>query len=237
MTAGVSVSLASSVGRRDHNEDVVLAKGLSTLGTRYTELAFETSSTPPIFLAAIDGMGGHVGGSHAASIAATVLAQQRTDDGPTLRSAVAAANEEIYEAMERNEALTGMGAAFAGVLLSEDRAWLANVGDCSAYVLRAGFLQKLSIDHTSQAGLLTQSLGGMNSRTAVEPAFSEVVVEAGDLFLVCTDGLTDGLEFSDLQAMCADAGSLTDLPGSLITAAVKGGSKDNISVALVCVAP
>jgi PPM family protein phosphatase len=177
------------------------------------------------------------------------------------REAVAAANQAIHSRGQRNPRLSGMGTTLVGLLtgLSDEdaRVWVLNVGDSRCYRLRKGHIEQLSHDHSlvdeqvrmgrmtraeaarsPMRNVITRALG---TQPSVTPDVFEIEVEPGDLFLLCSDGLTrhltdDKLE-SILNAATPGAGSapalLEELCARLIEAANKGGGHDNITSLLV----
>jgi len=177
------------------------------------------------------------------------------------REAVAAANHTIHSRGQRNPRLCGMGTTLVGLLtgLSDEdaRVWVLNVGDSRCYRLRKGHIEQLSHDHSlvdeqvrmgrmtraeaarsPMRNVITRALG---TQPSVTPDVFEIEVEPGDLFLLCSDGLTrhltdDKLE-SILNASTLGSGSapvpLEELCARLIEAANKGGGHDNITSLLV----
>lgn len=175
--------------------------------------------------------------------------------------AVYAANEAIHSRARRNQRLSGMGTTLVGLLTSpgeeESRAWIFYVGDSRCYHLRKGHLEQRTQDHSfveeqirlgrltpAEAArspfrnIITRALG---TQPTVHPDVIEVEVEPGDLFLLCSDGLTrelsderiESLLNAPLTASDSDEASLTELCGRLIQAANKAGGNDNITCLLV----
>jgi serine/threonine protein phosphatase PrpC len=172
--------------------------------------------------------------------------------------AVIAANEAIHSRAQRNARLSGMGTTLVGLLtgLEDDRrVWIFNVGDSRCYRLRNGRIEQCTHDHSlveeqvrlgrmSRAeaarsplrNVITRALGTQGS---VTPDVFEAQVEAGDLFLLCSDGLTRELSDARIEtilnagANAAAPVELDELCQRLIQAANKAGGHDNITCLLV----
>ena len=160
-----------------------------------------------------DGMGGHKAGQVASQLASEgairaidALQGASVSLAERLRHAVACANREILTAAETNPELSGMGTTFVGMLFGGERLALAHVGDSRAYLLRHGRLRGLTDDHSivgellrrqeiSEADakahphrhVLTRALG---VRPRTEPDLAEMTPQSGDVFILCSDGLT-----------------------------------------------
>ena len=167
--------------------------------------------------------------------------------------ALAAANEVIFSRSERNNKLSGMGTTLVGLVVEERRVWVLNIGDSRCYRLRKGRLEQVTLDHSlveeqvrlgrmthSEAlrsplrNVITRALGTQNQ---VTPDIFELEAEAGDLFMLSSDGLTRELSDQEIELMLgADVSgesSLSELCGRLVEAAKKAGGHDNITCLLV----
>ena len=164
-----------------------------------------------------DGMGGAAAGEVASTLAVAEVMQvltHRDGSSPLLADAehaVSAANQAIYSRSQRNQKLSGMGTTLVALLVEERRAWMLNVGDSRGYRLRnsdAGNsrLEQITIDHSlveeqirlgqmsrvealrsPLKNVITRALG---TQSSVTPDVFELEAEPGDLFLLCSDGLT-----------------------------------------------
>ena len=179
------------------------------------------------------------------------------------REAVAIANEAIHSRGERNPRLSGMGTTLVGILAgqpeNDGRVWILNVGDSRCYRFRKGRIEQISHDHSlvdeqvrlgrmtraeaarsPMRNVITRALG---TQPSVTPDVIEADIEPGDLFLLCSDGLTRHLSDGQLESILAASqsgsqsssqpASLEDICASLIDAANKGGGHDNITSLLV----
>jgi len=176
--------------------------------------------------------------------------------------AVEAANEAIHSRSQRNLRLSGMGTTLVGLLAglpddpeAEPYVWILNVGDSRCYRLRKGRIQLCTQDHSlveeqirlgrmtrSEAArsplrnVITRALG---TQTSVTPDLIEVEVEPGDLFLLCSDGLTRELSDEKIESILSASSPISspapldELCTSLVQAANKAGGHDNITCLLV----
>ncbi|QIL82988.1 Stp1/IreP family PP2C-type Ser/Thr phosphatase [Diaphorobacter sp. HDW4A] len=209
-----------------------------------------------------DGMGGYNAGEVASSMAveyvnthlARLLQELGTDVTPTeLRIAldlcINGANRSILEAALTSPQNLGMGTTLVVGLFRSDRLLLAHVGDSRCYRLRDGALQQLTRDHSwlqeqIDAGLLTpqqaqhSEYGNLVTRalgveTMVQIDFNEFPVEPQDLYILCSDGLTNMIGDDDLAALAKAPAPLTEKAERMIQLANAMGGRDNISVVLV----
>lgn len=207
-----------------------------------------------------DGMGGHAAGEVASNVAADVVMEElarrppeRADaTGPALRAAILAAHAAVIERARREPDKRGMGTTLTVLALdlSTPGFHIAHVGDSRAYRLRRGVLELLTRDHTwvqeqvdagrltaaearrrPNANILTRALGIELDESEVDTVAG--AVEPGDLFLLCTDGLTGPVEDEDLLAILDRDLPLEVLADQLIEAANLRGGPDNITVVLV----
>lgn len=208
-----------------------------------------------LFLVA-DGMGGHKAGRTASELAsAAVMAALDTLQDASgslaerLRYAVAAANRQIFQTAHDHAELAGMGTTLVALLLDEGRAALAHVGDSRAYLQRGGRLRQLTDDHSIVAELvrrreispdaarehphrhvLTRALG---VRPNAEPDLAELTLAPDDVFVLCSDGLTNHVRDEEIAAALAGEGDLQTAADGLIALANERGGEDNITVVLV----
>jgi PPM family protein phosphatase len=208
-----------------------------------------------------DGMGGAAAGEIASSLAVEEMVRLlEHDDGdangsrvtsmPLLaEEAIAQANEAIFSRSQHNEKLSGMGTTLVGLLTEERHVWVFNVGDSRCYLMRNGRLEQITLDHSlveeqvrlgrmsrSEAlrsplrNVITRALGTQNR---VTPDIFELEPEPGDLFLLCSDGLTRELTDALIESMLGVELPLDVLCTRLVEAAKKAGGNDNITCILV----
>lgn len=203
-----------------------------------------------------DGMGGHKAGQVASQLAAEgairaieALQGASVSLAERLRHAVACANREIFTAAQVKPELSGMGTTFVGMLFGGERLALAHVGDSRAYLLRQGRLRGLTDDHSivgellrrheiSEADaaqhphrhVLTRALG---VRPRTEPDLAEMTPQEGDVFILCSDGLTGHLEDDAIARVVGGETDVQAAANDLVEAANRAGGQDNVTVLLV----
>ena len=209
-----------------------------------------------------DGMGGYNAGEVASGMATTFirtemarwLAQagaspQSTDVRRALEICVENANHAILGASLSNPQYAGMGTTLVVAVFHGSRLILGHIGDSRCYRLRVGGLQQITRDHSwlqeqVDAGLLTAQQAAMSSNRnlvtralGVEPnvlmEVNEFQVAPNDLFLLCSDGLTDMVSDSDLAELVRAPMPLEEKATLLIDTANANGGRDNVSVLLV----
>ena len=202
---------------------------------------------PETFVVA-DGMGGAQAGEVASQmlveVVKIILANVPAPwDEKTLTRAIIVANEKILETARQNEEYHGMGTTATILSLDGTQAYFAHVGDSRLYLLRGNRLQQLTEDHSyvetlvrrgeltaQQARLhpmknvLTQAVGAVKELYVDAASFS---VQSGDIFLLCTDGLTNMVDDETIGKILQTASNPAD---ALIEAALDAGGKDNVTV-------
>ena len=224
----------TDVGRqRSANEDAV----------------FETGGTP--LFAVADGMGGARAGEVAAKAAVEEVAGLKDSDGVGERSlakVVEQANRRIHELSVGDESLAGLGTTMTAIAVGDDEVAIAHVGDSRAYRLRDGELERLTHDHSLvdemvRAGRLTPEEAEVHpQRSIITRALGpehEVEVErityrarGGDVYLICSYGLTTMVQEDGIAAILRARSSLKQAGEELVRAANEAGGRDNITVVL-----
>jgi PPM family protein phosphatase len=224
--------------------------GLSDVGRQRSANEDQLVLAPPFFAVA-DGMGGAKAGEVASALAASVFDDERDAGEPPeaqLTRIVQEANRRIYERAVEDEAVRGMGTTLTAAKVHDDEVSLGHVGDSRAYILRDGELRQLTRDHSlvaelertgqisaeaaehhPQRSIITRALG---PEPDVEVDTYTVPGRDGDVFLICSDGLTGMLADADVEAIVRGAGSLERAAVELIDAANQSGGRDNITVVL-----
>jgi protein phosphatase len=225
---------------RLENEDAVAIDGVRLPEEAIQDRALEGVSHLAIVA---DGMGGHALGEIASGLAVTTISEAWTSSPPSfdIIAAVKKANQAIYDAMS-GEGRRGMGATIAGLQIEGAVANWFNLGDSRVYLYRAGVLTQLSIDHVPQSDtlpnrggrshLITRSLGGGYSFQDVWPATGRQGLEPGDLFLLCSDGLTDVLGDHEIAQAIRGHGSPENAVDALVNDVLSAGAPDNFSIVL-----
>jgi PPM family protein phosphatase len=172
----------------------------------------------------------------------------------TLRLAAQAANARVYETQRQKSEFAGMGSTLTALLLTAGNYFIAHVGDSRAYLLRDGVLDQLTRDHSvvwhlyesgllrkedlskhPQKNLITRSIG---PHPQVEIDVQGGEARDGDIYLLCSDGLTDVLTDSAIKEILSDSSKTPqELGNTLVSAANAGGGPDNITVVVVRLEP
>jgi protein phosphatase len=204
---------------------------------------------PPLFAVA-DGMGGAQAGEVASKLAAAALQETHPEgasDAEKVTELIQEANRRVYERAHSDPATSGMGTTMTVALVDGDKVTIGHVGDSRAYVVRGGELEQLTEDHSlvnellksgklsreeaethPQRSVITRAVG-----TDPDVDVDAFTVEAGegDVFLLCSDGLTDMVADSDiLDVVEKNRDDLDRATKALVSAANRGGGEDNITV-------
>ncbi|HEX2359160.1 MAG TPA: Stp1/IreP family PP2C-type Ser/Thr phosphatase [Solirubrobacterales bacterium] len=204
-------------------------------------------ASAPVFAVA-DGMGGAQAGEVASRIAAGAFEKGVDSEGPAegqLETIALDANREIHERAQRDSSRAGMGTTLTAAMVRGNEVALSHVGDSRAYVFRDGELKRLTKDHSlveelrrqgrlteeeaeehPQRSIITRALGPepeVNVDTMTVPA------TPGDVFLLCSDGLTTMVSDEEIRKILSEARSLRSAVNKLIDAANSGGGRDNIT--------
>ncbi len=209
-----------------------------------------------------DGMGGYNAGEVASQMATSFIcselgrwlreASAQAGDQDVRRAmdiCVDNANRAIFNAANSNPQYAGMGTTLVVALFRDTRLLVGHVGDSRAYRLRGGRLQQITRDHSLlqeqiDAGLITpeQAAFSANKNLVTRAVGVEDTVllethqhdvQAGDLYLLCSDGLSDMLDDGAIAQILQSQESLDAACRALVDAANDAGGKDNISVILV----
>jgi serine/threonine protein phosphatase PrpC len=212
-------------------------------------------------LVVADGMGGHCSGEVASRIAVEAAAEelghaQHKDLADELDSlmvaghAIERANQAIFQEVAEHAELAGMGTTLVSALFRDNRVYFAHVGDSRLYRVRKGHLHRLTRDHSLVQHLLDEGLFrdreeaheagvGDNVLTRclgqdpnVEVDVGDADLEAGDLFLACSDGLTGMLSDREISELLNKDESLEMAAARLEAAALGKGGNDNVTLVL-----
>jgi len=203
----------------------------------------------PLFVVA-DGMGGAQAGEVASKAAAESFAQDIPTSPPlrVLEETITGANRTIHELARKDPSLSGMGTTTTAAIvdLEAEEVAIGHVGDSRAYRLRAGRFEQLTRDHSlveemrrkgqltdeqaedhPQRSIITRALG---PEPEVQVDLQTVPAMDGDVFLICSDGLTTMLDDERIAHVLARATSLDSAVRKLVDEANRAGGRDNITV-------
>ncbi len=220
---------------RDHNEDAVRTSA---------------EEGHPL-LAVADGMGGHRAGDVASQKALDVFVEAvpldvETGVEPTLREAVARANDHVRELAAENPEYDGMGTTLVAAVVAGGTTTVVNVGDSRAYHVTAESAEQVTVDQSLVRELVEQGtihedeaedhphsnvlLQALGTEESVEPDLYRVSLDG--TLLLCSDGLSDVVPDEEIHEIVAAGTELDDVARRLVDRAVENGSTDNVSVVL-----
>lgn len=200
-----------------------------------------------------DGMGGHEAGQIASELTSkTFIDVYRNhpseDPMAAMNAAVQAANRFVLDNARTFPKRRGMGTTLTVLILIQDKAYVVNVGDSRIYRLRDGELQRLTVDHTVvedyvRLGMLTEEEAQLHPHKhmltraigqegVVHPDIEVHDLVAGDLFLLCSDGVINHVEDTTIGETLRSR-ALGDAAWGLVGQALLGGGSDNATVLLV----
>lgn len=203
----------------------------------------------PLFVIA-DGMGGARAGEVASKTVVDAFDRPLPQAPPerVLRETIEGANRTVYSLARKDPNLSGMGTTTTAAILDAgaDEVAIGHVGDSRAYRLRRGKLERLTRDHSlveemrrkgqlteaqaedhPQRSIITRSVG---PEPEVDVDLQTVAAQAGDVFLLCSDGLTTMLDDEHIERLLARATSMPNAVRALVDEANRAGGRDNISV-------
>lgn len=193
--------------------------------------------TPSSMLGVFDGMGGEERGEMASLIAAQIASKSVLGDNmiEDLRGYCRNANEQICEYAARNK-INSMGTTAALLAFNDKEIALCNIGDSKIFRYADKNLEQISEDHYTVAvhgrkPALSQNLGIPESEMIIDPYFARGRYNDGDIYLICTDGLTDMVAIDDIRQILLEK-EYDEVIGELICAALNNGGMDNITIIL-----
>ena len=209
---------------------------------------------PDLFIVA-DGMGGHKAGEYASKCAVETMVSQINSSPErgcirVISNAIREANRRVRAKAMSDDNYFGMGTTLVVASIDEDGLCVANVGDSRLYLISNGEIRQVTVDHSlveemvqmgelerrsarnhPDKNIITRAVGVMEE---VDPDFFEVEdLVVGDMILMCSDGLSNMLEDSEIMGIIEGEGTLKDKAQRLVAAANMNGGRDNITVILV----
>jgi protein phosphatase len=234
--------LVTAVGRTDPG-----------LKRKHNEDAYAILEDYHLFVIA-DGMGRHAAGEVASQLCVDAITEAFRTQGPggptrtpplpkraaRLRTAILLANTRILTAAQDNDAYAGMGTTVVSAYFSpsNQRVYIAHVGDSRCYRLRGSKLLQLTTDHTlGAAGITGKSAAVLSRAVGIEENVEvDVAMESplpGDIYLLCSDGLSRMVSNEEIQATLEGTKNLEEATRILIDKANQQGGRDNITTILV----
>ena len=230
----MNIGFATHPGRkRRHNEDSYVVE-------------------PPMFAVA-DGMGGAKAGEVASGLAAAALKETGTDGTSgeeRVTQLIQEANRRVFRRANEDREASGMGTTMTVALVEDGRVVFGHVGDSRGYLIREGSIEQLTDDHSlvaelvrsgrltpeeaethPQRSVITRAVG---TEPDVDVDTFTIEPKEGDLFLICSDGLTDMVDDGTIiEAIERHRDDLDEAAKALVGAANRVGGEDNITVLLV----
>jgi serine/threonine protein phosphatase PrpC len=252
----LSVFGMTDVGRmRETNEDAFLV-GDARVTRRNAPLTSRVAcpmSAPSILVAVADGMGGENAGEVASELALRASHEELARALPereapsALRAAFRKANAAVLAAADAPDR-EGMGSTLVALLFEAGQAYIANVGDSRAYLLRGGDLIPLTRDQTYLQYLIDQGelsseqiatfpyknllIQAIGASEALDVPIQRLSLRRDDLLLLCSDGLTREIEVDQARAIVQASTPLEEMCHRLVAAANDQGGHDNVTVVL-----
>lgn len=213
-------------------------------------ITYNLKSSKPHLLGVFDGMGGYSDGEKASYIAASSSRHHRegssVEDGFTqmLINMCMEANDLICAEADGSH----MGTTCATMILYNEHYTLCNIGDSPIFLVRDGAIRQLSIDHNQRATFeratgklakpgqkfkLTQCLGIPKEDMLIEPYTEEGAIRDSDIFLICSDGVTDMVDAITLQKLVNTSETAAEMLDKITHQAYEAGGRDNIT--LICI--
>ena len=199
-----------------------------------------------------DGMGGHLAGEVASAMAIDAIQNMaRTHDIASisvLREAVCAAHEAISARAQENSTCSGMGTTISAMWRGGRYMYIAHVGDSRIYRFRRGNLEQITQDHSLveelvRAGIITREEARNHPRRNIitralgtpgenAPDLLAADMENGDLWLLCTDGLSSMISDEEILRVLSCGDSLESMADTLLKMALAAGGRDNVTLIL-----
>ncbi|MEY8337203.1 Stp1/IreP family PP2C-type Ser/Thr phosphatase [Lachnospiraceae bacterium 62-35] len=208
---------------------------------------------PNLYLVA-DGMGGHKAGDYASrtlveNLVNYIRETKEKNEITILKEGIHAVNQRLYQEASENEDLSGMGSTLVAASIKGETLSVANVGDSRMYLVRGGKAFQITRDHSfveemvllgrmergsedylRNKNIITRAVG---TQSHVEADFFEITLQEDDYLLMCSDGLTNMVDDTEIGTIVSEDKSLEEKAEALIESANENGGRDNIAVILI----
>ena len=240
------VTAASRTGCvRSNNEDMILV-GSSFIRNDDYKARIELSDAKRTMIALADGMGGHNSGEVASSDTLHNLQFFFSDipsgvDAEGFREMIDEWLESINNIIDSkgrvDEQYKGMGTTLVGMAFYEGNTFMMNCGDSRLYRMRHGMLSQLTTDHSlnnllgdgRHSSVITNCIGGGTKKSFIDLTRITDDVKQGDIYMLCSDGLTDMLHDHRIESLLKEGADAS----ALCEAAIEAGGLDNVSVCVI----
>lgn len=238
---------------RNKNQDCYFCNGiLSPSGCEKKSDVIQTDSMRPALFGVFDGMGGHLYGERASEICGLVtrdyFASYSGGNPETLLGTICKeSNNRICNEM-RQVVKGRMGSTAAMLMIENNNYTVANLGDSPVFIVRQNRISQISFEHTERQNYeringkkyspdkkfkLTQHLGIFSEEMEIEPYIVSGNVFPGDIFIICSDGLTDMVKPPEILTVAVNERSTESTAFSLMKKALENGGKDNVSIIII----
>lgn len=205
------------------------------------------------FCAVADGMGGHNAGEVASALAVETFAgcmraSERLNSA-AIRDAVVKANEVVFAEAGRDDRKSGMGTTFTALCRDGENVHIAHVGDSRAYLIRNGAIMRVTMDHTLVQELMMQGVitpleaknhprrnyitRALGAAGKVEVDLVQLEIRPDDVYLLCSDGLSNQVEERQMLDITLSDGLWQDKLAQMVNIALEAGGPDNITAMYV----
>lgn len=241
MHYNVLYSCVSHIGNiRSINQDNFICDGhymeINGDDMKFPLCGVKSSKVPSAF-GIFDGMGGEECGEIASYIAAkdAVALEIERDALTCLSQFCQKANTDIYDYANENE-ITSMGTTAAMLAFTDKGITLCNIGDSKIFRFCGGILEQISKDHVTVAVFgvkppLSQNLGIPPNELIIDPYFAQGSYNDGDIYLMCSDGLTDMVSIEEVTRVLATK-PIDEATTELLEKSLSNGGRDNITIIL-----
>lgn len=244
-----SVCISNTGKLRGKNEDNIYFNGRwleqDNSGLKYSLLAKASTLDDPMF-GVCDGMGGENAGEIASYIAVSSIDYIRESHKKKLLGAseflkrmISFVNDEVFNYSVEN-GMGRMGSTLAAIMFRDNFAYVSNVGDSRIFRLRNNSFLQMSVDdveilppNVKHKPRLTQHIGMDPTEISIEPHISKCELKKGDIFLICSDGVTDMLTNIEIYNIIKTHASIKSSIETLLKKSLENGGRDNIS-AIIC---
>ena len=200
-----------------------------------------------------DGMGGHQAGDYASRCCVEAVVDSIKEGNARspiaiMEQAISNANQKVYEAAEKDEALKGMGTTLVVATVYGRELYIANIGDSRAYIIgdtirqitedhswveamvQSGDIERKDAKSHPKKNVITRAIG---TASRVNADFFEITAKEGEILLLCTDGLINMVEDEEIYSVLKNEKNLEKAGNELVRIANLNGGRDNIGIVLV----
>lgn len=246
----IKISYITHQGKkRNHNEDAIMLMNEVIQVNEMSIPIVKDIEAEKVFFAVADGIGGSKAGELASRKVLMYLKKRwkSITSKEKILGLIQKAHLNLIEYAQENPSVGNYGTTIAGLFIENLKAIIFNVGDSKIYRENQGFLEQLSIDQSLVQSLLDQkiitpeeaiyhpeknvileSIGGKLKKRNIEVKYREAKIKEEDIFIICSDGLTDMLNIDEMENCLKE--NIAISIKNLFTAAMKKGGLDNISI-------